>query len=273
MTIGPAERRDPSGTPGAQATRDRRDLRGLLPREHGSWAYLLIPEIAAILAAPNPAAAILWALAVALFFCAFQGFAAARRRREGWSRAGAIAGAAGGLVLAVPARAHPWALLTLAPSILPVCLGILRARGRIGKDGPIEVLAILATSIMGAGAILTGGGSAREALLLAAACFAYSSLSLIWVRVRLAREMPGRHALLPPGLNIPVSLVLLASSAALGFFTGRFAAGLFPGIYCIRILLPVPRSPDGKLQIVRLGVQEGIAAAFFAVGLGLFLTF
>lgn len=248
-----------------------RDLRGLIPREHGSWAYLLIPQVAAIMAAPGHLAAALWALAAALLFCAFQAFAAAERRRERLSPAGIVAAIAGMLILGLVARRRTVALVTVIPSLAPVALGLFRTRGRIGRDDALEVLGIVATSILGAGAFLVGGGSIREAALLAVSAGVYSILSLIWIRMRLTRELPGRRALLPKGWNIPVSVALLLASAILGLVSGRFAAGLLPGIYCVRSFLPVPRRADGLVQLSKLGLQEGITAAIFAMGLGLFL--
>ncbi len=249
----------------------RRDLHGLIPREHGSWAYLLIPQVAAILASPGHLASALWGLAAALLFSAFQAFAAAARRHERFSAAGAVAGAAGLILLTLAARGRTIAIACIAPSLAPVALGLLRTRGRIGRDDAIEVLGIVATSILGAGGFLAGGGRTSEAILLAVAVTAYSILSLIWIRVRLNRELPGRRTLLPAGLNIPASLAILVASAAAGFASGRLAAGLLPGIYCIRVLMPVPRRPDGLVRVSRLGIQEGVMAAIFAVGLGLFL--
>jgi hypothetical protein len=249
-----------------------RDLHGILPREHGSWAYLQIPLLSALIAAPHTGPAAVWGIAATLLFLSFQGFAAARRRHESFTAAGTIVGAAGILLIAVPAQTHPIALLTLIPSLPPVLFALLHTRGRIGRDDSIEASSLVATAAVGAGAFLVGQGGLRDAVLLAFLACCYCFLSLIWVRVRFARELPGRRPILPSGLNIPVSLVILIAAAAGGLIAGRFIAGFLPGIYCVRLLLPMPRRTDGKVSVTGLGIQEGIAAAFFAIGLGLYVT-
>jgi hypothetical protein len=109
------------------------------------------------------------------------------------------------------------------------------------------------------------------AAILAVSSTTYFLLSLIWVRVRLGAEIPGRAPLLPGGWNIPASLLLLTGSAVAGIMIGGSLVGFLPGIYIGRLLLPIPRRADGRLRIPRLGAQEAIAAAIFAAGLGLYL--
>lgn len=249
-----------------------RDWRGLLPREHGSWAYLLGPQVAAVLAAPRPASALLWAAVSLLLFGAFQGYAAAQRRRERWSPAGALVGAAGLALALGAARERPSVLLTLSPGLIPAGLGLLSMQGRLGRAGSIEVTGILATSIQAAGGLLLAGGGPRAAVLLVVAASSYFLLSLIWIRVRLSAEVSGRTTLLPRGWNVPASLLLLLLSATVGLAAGSPVAGLSPGLYLLRGILPLPRRHDGRLQIPRLGIQEAVLASFFAVGLGLFLS-
>ncbi len=249
----------------------RQDLKGLLPREHGSWAYLLGPQVATLIASTRPGPAALWLAGSLLLFCAFQAFAAALRRKERASPAGAVAGV-GGLALAtLAARGMPAVLLTLAPGLLPALMGIFMMRGRLGRHGRIEVLGIIALCVQGAGGLRLGGGDLPAASLLAIASCAYFLQSLIWVRVRLGSEIPGRSPLLPRGWNLPVSLGLLFASAVVGILIRHPVAGLLPGLYPARALLPVPRRPDGRLRIPRLGVEEAAVASLFAVGLGLFL--
>jgi hypothetical protein len=248
-----------------------RDWRGLIPREHGSWAYLLAPQIAAVLAAPRPGEVAVWGLACTLLFAGFQGFAAAQRRREWASAAGALAGAAGGAIALWAARAEPAVLLALAPGLVPAVLGLASKGGRLGRAAPIEVSGIVATSIAAAGGLLLGGGTPRTAVLLTVAASSYFLVSLIWIRLRLSAHVPGRAALLPQGWNIPASVLLLLASATVGVAAGSPVIGLSPGLYFVRVLLPVPRRPDGRLRIPRLGIQEAVMASFFAVGLGLFL--
>lgn len=248
-----------------------RDLRGLLPHEHGSWAYLLGPQLAALLAARAPVPTLLWLAGSLLLFCSFQGFAAAFRRKEIVSIAGGIAGVTGLAVVLAAAGARPIALWSFAPATLTALLGIFWKRGRLGRQSLLEVLGILSLSAQGGAGLFLGGGTWRAALLLSLISAAYFLLSLIWVRVRLAGELPGRSPLLPHGWNIPASLLILMGSAIAGLVTGGLLAGLLPGLYLGRSLLPVPRRGDGRLRIPAFGVQEAVVASIFAVGLGLFL--
>jgi hypothetical protein len=248
-----------------------RDWRGVIPREHGSWAYVIGPQIAAVVAAPRVAPALGWAGASLLLFAAFQAFAAAQRRKERASAAGSILGAAGLGLAVVLVTPRPTVLLTLAPALFPAALGLLSRHGRMARDRALEITGILAASIQAGGGLLLGGGTLPQAALLAVSASSYFLLSLIWIRVRLGSEIAGRAPLLRGGWNLPASLALLLGSATAGLALGAPAAGLMPGLYLARILLPVPRRPDGRLGIPRLGVQEAILAALFTVGLGLFL--
>jgi hypothetical protein len=248
-----------------------RDWRGLAPREHGSWAYLLGPQIAALIAARAPGAALLWLAGSLLLFCAVQAFAAALRRKESWSFSGTIVGGLGAVLAFWGARGVPVVLISLLPGSIAALLAIVFLRGRLGRRAVLEVLGIVSLSLQGGAGLLLGGGGISSAWLLAVLSAAYFLLSLIWVRVRLGSEVPGRVPLLRRGWNTPVSLILLTASALAGIAIGRSLVGLLPGIYLGRLLLPLPRRADGRLHIPRLGMQEAAAAAVFAVGLGLFL--
>jgi hypothetical protein len=206
-----------------------------------------------------------------LLFLGFQGFAAARRRKETISSAGMIVAGIGFTILVVAARANPRILLAVAPGAIPAAAGILALRGRLKRVTILEITGIASLSIQGAGGLLLGGGSISAAGLLAIAAFTYFLLSLIWVRMRLARELPGRATIFPVGWNMTVSLALLLASAAAGLLLRGFAAGMLPGIYVARGVFRPPRRADGKLNISMLGVQEAIVAALFTAGLGIFL--
>lgn len=247
------------------------DLKNLLPREHGSWAYALSPLTAAVVASPRPAPALAWLAGCCLLFSAFQGFAAARRARRLVSLAGVTAATAGLAVLAWAARSNAGVLLTLLPGAIPAVVGILTRRGQLKRATFLEVTGIAALAVQGTGGLLLGGGQPAAAALLAIASFCYFVLGLLWIRLRLAREIPGRTPVLPQGLNIPASLFLLLGSAAAGIALRGFEAGLLPGIYVARGWLKAPRRADGKLNIRALGIQEAILAAFFTAGLGLLL--
>ena len=162
-------------------------------------------------------------------------------------------------------------LLLLLPSTVPVVLTLFSTRGRIGRDDAIEILGIIAASVLGCGGLYLSGASVPATALLGIASCSYSLLSLIWVRIRLANELKGRRPILPHGLNIPASVLILALSGFAGVVLGGFVAGLLPGIYLGRSLVAVPRRRDGLVRVTLLGVQEGISAAVFALGLGLFL--
>lgn len=249
----------------------RRDWKGLVPHEHGSWAYLLGPQAAALIAARSAAAPLLWFAGSLLLFCAFQAFAAALRRKASWSVSGTIVGGAGVLSILLAARALPIALLSFTPGALTAALGLFSRRGRLGRQAVLEVMGIASLSLQGGAGLFLGGGSISAAELLAIVATTYFLLSLIWVRVRLGAEIPGRSPLLPSGWNIPASLLLLTVSAAAGIALGGSLVGFLPGIYIGRLLVRVPRRADRRLHIPRLGIQEAIAAAIFATGLGLYL--
>lgn len=196
-----------------------RDLRALLPREHGSWAFLLSPQIAASIAAPRPAGAlVMTGIAVGLFL-AFH--------------------------LVTPAR--------------------------IKRAPAVESTGILAAGTLGAMAFRRGGGDADGAITLAIASSVYFLLSLIWVRMRMASETDKRKPFLPAGWNTIASLALLIVSGTAGILSGRFIAGMLPGLYLLRSFLPVPRRPSGKIRMTFFGIQEAAAAALFTIGLGLYL--
>ncbi|MDM7914686.1 MAG: hypothetical protein QUU85_05390, partial [Candidatus Eisenbacteria bacterium] len=204
-------------------------------------------------------------------FGSFQAFGAALRRRDRFSDAGLVTGMLGLALLVDGIATRPEAILALAPALAAALLGLFGHRGRLARQSELEILGIVATSVQGGAGLYVGGGRTVDAALLALCSASYFLLSLIWVRVRLSREVPGRRPLFDRRANHPVSLGLLFVSLVAGVLAHRPVAGLLPGLYLVRSVLPVPRRKDGKLHIPKLGIQESIVAAAFAIGLGLFL--
>ncbi len=99
----------------------------------------------------------------------------------------------------------------------------------------------------------------------------WHGLTVVTNSIRLASELKGRRPILRHGWNIPVSLLILGLSGIAGILMGGFVVGLLPGVYLGRSLLVLPRRHDGRVWVTMLGVQEAIASAVFATGLGLFL--
>jgi hypothetical protein len=245
-----------------------------LPKEHGVWAYLLGPQVAAIAAAPRPAAAALFALAALVGFFAYGAVMGAARTRQHRPALSGLAPAAVAAALgALAVWETPPSALAAAPAGL-VALGgavLLDARGR--RSAGFQLLGIAGFSVLGAGALLAAGGSPQAAATLAVAQSATFAMTLLVVRDRLARELANRSPVIPSRWLPAALLACLLASAAAGAALGFSAAGAAPALYLARMAVPDPRDRRGRVNLPKVGAVEAAFALIIALVLGVALRF
>lgn len=233
-------------------------FRALLPKEHGLWCWVGTPLLGALLLAPGLGTS-LGALSTLAWFGA--GNAARRGARGPAARAALVglgAAAAAALVLPRP-------LAALLPLVLLVGLGAPVAWGTSGIAGRalrhatlLELGAIGAFAVLGAGLAVGGGARGGDALLLAAVLGSWQVVGLWWVRGQLARVLPGRTSWrLGPG--VAALLVLLTALAAA--VLGAPLVGLVPLGYGLRVLLTAPVRAAKDARRVGLGEAAWTAGA------------
>lgn len=222
-----------------------RPLRGLLPREHGLSAWVLVPLVGALALAPAtlPAALAVWV--------AFGAFNAARRGQR-WLAAGAA-----GLAMAL-------GLVGLVGSQRPLLMGVALALAGIGAAGAMlrfgrsmprsvapELLAIGGLGVLGASLAVACGAEPDRAAALAALLFSFQVTGLWWVRRGLARVLPGRR---PWAAGPYVALLFVALAAGLGLGLGQ------PRVLALLTLLPLrlltDRAPSSAREAPRVGLTE-----------------
>lgn len=114
----------------------KRGFQALIPREHGSWAFVLSPQIAALVAAQNPMGAIPFAGAAVVLFLAFHLVVPARLKRLAAVEASGIAaaGALGAVTFLAGGRDFPGAILLAVASTSYFLLSLIWVRMRLAAE-------------------------------------------------------------------------------------------------------------------------------------------
>ncbi|MCC6621592.1 MAG: YwiC-like family protein [Deltaproteobacteria bacterium] len=227
--------------------------RDLAPREHGLWAWLVLPLVLALALTPT------WA-ALAAGLATVAGFAGL----QGWGRV--VRGSAGartptlvalGLAAALGLVA---ALVAARPAVLVATLGLGAAagfvamtawRGRAPREIVTEVGAIVALGLVGALVAIGAGAPLDRAGVAALALGAWLVAGLWWVKGQLARVLSNRE---PWVGGFPVVAALVAASIAAGVLTGHPVVGLVPLLYGARMQLHA--APAHARDARRVGLTE-----------------
>lgn len=243
----------------------RAALRALRPREHGLWAWALVPQLGALALAPR-FGTLLAALAVAAGFGASNALGSALRQRD--PAAGLGAALAAGVALALAAAAAP---VLERPGVMAGAFGVagalgggllLATGGRLPRARALELPGLLTLTGLGGAVAVAGGAPAGPAGALAALLFGWFVIGIAWVDRQVARVMPGRV----PWSAGPVAAGL-ASLGAAGVALGADRPALVPllALYLGRARLHAP--PRTPRDLKRVGLTElGWAVAVALLG-------
>jgi hypothetical protein len=247
--------------------------RSLIPREHGAYAQLVLPQLAVLLAAGPTLAAVLMSTGSALAFVSHESLMVAtggrgtRALREEGARArrtlltygllGAVLGALGAYML-------PGALrFTLA---LPLLLGAV-AMVASSRLGPRALLAQLASSAAFACAVLpvgvAAGLSPLTCMIHACVWLLVFLVSTMMARTLAHREERGRRFL----VALAALLVLLAAWTAVAWLPLGAVVALTPAcLACVAVAVRPP--PPARIRAVGWALvgTSTFAAAALALG-------
>lgn len=249
-----------------ETTLERRGRPGwkeLLPKEHGVWAWLVLPLVLALGLAPTLATALAMGAVLA-------GFGAA----QGWGRAmRGSRGAALPTILsllmanlfglgAVASAARPGVLVaTLLGGGVIGLFGMSYLRGTAPRQVGLELAGIVGFTVIGAGLAVAGGALPGRVLVGAMALGAWLVLGLWWIKRALAQVLKHRE---PWASGIWFAGGAVALSLGLGLALGSPWVGALPLLYGARIALH--SAPTEARDAKRLGLTElawglGIAVA------------
>ncbi len=239
----------------------------LLPAEHGSWAFLLLPTLASL--------ALRFSLpAIGLLLCGFAGFLGRvplRRivrssKPSTFDRNLIVAyGLAAVLGLGLALRAPRWDFLWMLAPAVPLGTWLLRVDLRGGvRSLAAEWTAVALPALLGAAMVRTGQGSWVLAAVLAAGSFLSLAAPLAYLRFRLALRRGGRASVSAVVLvHMAAAAVALYMQVTLGL---RWLWPLWMAMLLLRVLLePViePAIPDAKA----LGLRETLVCMVSALAL------
>jgi hypothetical protein len=260
-------------------------LRDILPREHGTWAMMLVPWIVGCGVARS------FALREIVLLVATLAFFLAETQARAWLKLGltarpdtaaiaavrirtlglAIAGALAGLALLVVWRRDALLLFAVAGGILAaISLALVRHKRDRGIGG--QVLAVAGFSLTAPLAYYVGRGRLDDAALelwllnalffLAAVSYVQlkiealkrrGGLASLGVRVRVAGAALGLHAAVLAALGVSVALGPLSPAVALAFLP-----------FTLQVGVGVARL-DRPVRLKRLGVLSTFHSAVFAL--------
>jgi hypothetical protein len=241
-------------------------LRQLLPREHGSWAFVLEPVLLGLLAVPS-AAGWLVAAAVVAGFLAWQPLLEVGRRDQPqarWIASLLIAAAAVAAAAAARLAGPQWLVAgaAAAPLFLLWASYSLRRRGR-------EWLAELAGPLSLAGAAtaiaLAGGAESARAWALWAALATRIVPSILYIRARLRGQRSQQASVTPP-----VAAHVLGFGAMLGLRLARLVpiAGVAVSAALLaRALWGLARA-SRPISVQRIGFAEIGWGLLFVLSIG-----
>ncbi|MBL0311488.1 MAG: YwiC-like family protein [Holophagaceae bacterium] len=249
-----------------QSTRPR-----LLPTEHGSWAFLLLPTISALTLRPSLPGLGLFLVGLA----GFLGRVPLRRAVRGrslssfdgkWLSFYGLVGAAG-LVLALRSSRLDF-LLALMPA-LPLGAWLLWVDLNAGaRSLAAEWISIALPALLGVAMIRAGNGTWPLAGALGVGGFLSLAAPVAYLRARLALRRGGKSSL---GAALSVhgvaGLIALAMQLALGL---RWLWPLWMGMLLLRVLLE-PKLELAVLDAKALGLRESLVCTISAFALVLSL--
>lgn len=229
--------------------------RALSPREHGLWAWVLVPMLSATIQAPRA-----W-LGCAACISGFATFnALTRAQQEPGARAAAVMAGLTTLGLGLGA------LLT-APLPLPLLIGFgvagagaasVALQGRLPRRPEVELSAIFALCALAATVAVAAGADPQQAALTLFIVATWLVTGLVYVNGLLARILPNRA---PWARGRSVALTLIALCLALGIGSGAPGSGAIPLLYVLRTLHRPPNRPSDAKRV-------GLTELAWAVGVG-----
>ncbi len=245
--------------------------RSLLPREHGAWAELILPLVAALaMTKPTPAGLAFACSACAAFLAhepwlVLRGQRGTRARREDGDRAArrllaliGVCGLSGGIALALSG------MLGVQASILPVALSIAVAvlvrrgaeRTLLGETVAAAALASLALPVA-----VADGVAPTHALAAVAVWTAVFGLGTAVVRGLVAGE--GRRlALLPTAVFLGSAVLYLSGTVALAPFVAVVPMCLLTGGVALA------RVPPQRLRPVGWAIAAACSISAVALAFG-----
>lgn len=243
----------------------------LLPPEHGSWAFLLLPTISALILRPSlPGLGLL-----VMGLTGFLGRVPLRRAVRGgalssfdgwWLAFYGLVGLAGlGLALRGPRLDFLRVLLPVAP--FGAWLLWVDWRGG-ARSLPAEWISIALPALLGAAMIRAGEGPWALAGALGVGCFLSLAAPVAYLRARLALRRGGKASLRAAlWVHGVAGLIALAMQLALGL---RWLWPLWMGMLLLRVLLE-PKLEQGVLDAKALGLRESLVTTISAFALVLSL--
>lgn len=235
------------------------DWRALLPAEHGVWAWVGLPLVVSLVAAPGATTG-LGTVATLAGLGACQAAGRVARRRAALVPAlvaGAVAAACG--LGAWHLSPSPLAVVATLGVGGVLGLGVSLATGaRPPRVVALELAAIATFGATGAGLVLGSGAPVGATATRFVALFAWLVLGLWFVKGRLAGVLKRRE---PWRGGIVVAGAATALSVTLGVVVGPIVAGWVPLAYPLRVLAHRPAASPRDVK--RVGLEElaaGIAA-------------
>ncbi|MDE3246421.1 MAG: YwiC-like family protein [Acidobacteriota bacterium] len=237
----------------------------LLPPEHGSWAFLLLPTISALILRPGlPAFSLLMA-----GLAGFLGRVPLRRTVRGGALSSFDGGwlafyglmASTGLFLALrgPHLDFLWALAPVAPFGAWLLWVDLKGSAR---SLVAEWISIALPALLGAAMIRAGDGPWSLAGALAVGCFLSLAAPVAYLRARLALRRGGKASLRAAlWVHGVAGLIALAMQLALGL---RWLWPLWMGMLLLRVLLE-PKLEQAALDAKALGLRESLVTTISAL--------
>lgn len=244
--------------------RGRAPWRELVPKEHGVWAWLVLPLVTALGLAPA-LSTLFGALAVVAGFAAAQGLGRAlkgSRVARVPTLLAVIAANALGAASVATAPVPEGIVATLVVGALVGFSAMAFMRGRAPREVVVELSAITGFVGIGAGLGLGGGAADLRVLAGAAALGAWLVIGLWWVKGALARVLSHRK---PWAAGRWFAAAAVAVSVVVGYVGGHAWVGLLPILYGLRIA--VHRAPTEARDAKRIGLTElawGLVVAVLA---------
>ncbi len=234
--------------------RVRPNTKALSPAEHGLWAWVTVPLVAALLLAPHPATLLAGAAVVGGFLASNAAARWLRRKDAATGLAALWAAAATGLATLGALAESPAPLVlagTLGAAGLAAAAVALVTRGRFARTLPFEAAGLVGLTGLGAGLALSSGATPDAVAAVFVTLLAWQALGVAYVQRALATVLAHRTA--DAGRAAAAGLSVVAA-VAVGWLTGHLWVGLLPLAYALRVLAhrPATSAKDAK----RVGLAE-----------------